>query len=562
MRKHYHSYKDLISSYEAININFGLLPPGIYRGFDAIQNSTTTGNIFFTHNQTGAPYVQKDGTKNNNIAIIKTQQGVVISEDEGVDLPMSGNLDSSPRFDVLVLSHEWSDTVGGSVSTFSIIEGVVGYGIPEIPNPNTKVVIGVIRVEPGGPDVSNWVWQKSPTPQYGNHDIFRTRNIWVAQQTHQFSSTPLVVTSNVLEITDDANNFYIEPTVDLLIPFIKKHLDPITDSQDRIGTTVTIINNSINKVSFYDKSRTIDESIALPDGAKYVVTSQNLGILELMPNGIIQLLEEADQWRVTAVIDNFSNVFRLATEIEDKPWGEDVPFIEAVKEVISGNLIADSKGSTLTVVGSVINNGLESTHRNIYDVFVTSGVLSIDAVETAFELGSRILLKFVASNPIVLRRGSGITKFISPIGFDYLIKEGSIIEVLQTASGLVVTQGEPYIDWILPAVSGISLEGGNGAFRYAVCPDGLIHFGGSFQVGLATTYILFELPQSLFSEMALSGIGVHQVFVPTIAGLTLNENNAMAYGIEVGETTVKFSVSGHATIGTYFNFNGVTLPYR
>ncbi len=477
MRTHYHSYKDLIDSYKVINSMHGILPWGIYRGFDTIQNGTTVGDIRFVHTSTGSIFTLKNGSLSNPMAVIRTKQGVIITEDEAVELPIASNLNSSPRFDVLVLSHEWSDIQGGSVSSFSIVQGTAGQGIPTIPTPNTKTPIGIIRVVQGEADVSNWTWQRYPTPSLGNNNLLQSLNVWQSQQSLTFGDSPLSITNETITIPTTGNNFYIAPSADTNLSFITLSLDPILQIQNRVGTQVFIINTSNHTI-------TLRQGDTPPNGTKGLSISNDFAVgAKLGPNGVMSLIEDVNHWKLVSIFDTYSNNYRIAQNLEDKDWIQDDNFITAVKGVIVENDIANSKATNaLSLVSGVIQNGVASTHKNIYEVTVNAA--EITGLQTAFTVGTKVIFKFnMSSGFCVVRQGSGATGFKSPIGFDYEVRNGSIIEGVQLADGFHVLQGEPYIEWTTVPLGNNAVSVDNlPTPRYAFYPDGTIRFQGVVRI--------------------------------------------------------------------------------
>lgn len=578
MRTHYHSYKDLIDSFKVINAMHGILPFGIYSGFDTIENGLTIGNARFAHTTTGSTFTLKNGTQLSPMAVIRTKQGVIITEDDTIELPISANSNPSPRYDVLVLSHEWADIQGGSVSTFSIVEGTAGSGIPTIPTANTKVAIGIIRVVQGEADVSNWTWQRYSTPSFGNHDILQAANVWQSQQSLTFGDTPLSITNETITIPKTGNNFYVNLSADTILSFVTQRLDPISQSQNRVGTQVFIINSSNHTI-------TLSQGATPPDGTKGLAISDDFAIGAILgPHGIMSLIEDVNEWKLVSLFDTYSNNYRTAKNVEDKDWIEDDNFIAAVKGVIVGNDIAHSKATNaLTLTNGVIQNGIASTHKNVYEVTVNAA--EITGIQTAFAVGTKVTFKFnLSTGYSVVRQGSGATGFKSPIGFDYEVRNGSIIEGIQLADGFHVLQGEPHIEWTtVPLGSNAAAVDSLPTPRYAFHPDGTLRFQGVARISGQFSFTVPSAARFRNTGAQMGGLFNNVTVQPYIAPQNSNptpfdplpteyhymiyaEDMVLVSGNFVSEGTFTFLIdklsSDTGIPSIVVNLNGLKIPYK
>ena len=574
MQKVFINYKDIIDSYEAINKDFGLLPSGVYRGFDTIEKIST--GVRLLHTTTGATYTNKNGTQVNNIAVIKTPQGAIITEDAPVELPISAQA-SSVRIDVVVIEHSRGDIQGGSVAIPSVIEGTPGAGIPLVTGLSTKVIIGYLRIEPNG----NYYWTRATVPQLANFDLRSQSNKWSKQQTLSIQNTPLSITDNRVIIDNSANTFYINATSDALedkqLFYLNERRVALNEEIIR-GTEITLINNGAYTIQILNQASLAQLGVTNPPaGFSYIdIPTTLLSGIKLKPGGSIKLIEDKEYnqnravWRVVSILDDFSNPYSIAQDVETKDWGTDEAFVEAVKHVIGNNAIFTSRKTTALTVnsGGVIQNGAVDTHLNILNVDVPTGITEISSVQTDFNIGTRVSLLFNIIEPLViLKQSNGIKGFKSPIGFDYEIKSGSIIECIQLADGLHVISGTPYIKWETPAIQGVASYTNIGAFKYAIYPDGYIRFLGGFEVPINTFNIeLFTLPKALFSSTRFQDfVWGNLVAIPSFAQLA-NEGNQLQCVVNsvnnLLEDVVRFKVGSTQAAKTNFNFTGIAIPYK
>jgi hypothetical protein len=531
MQKTFINYKDIIDSYEALNKDFGILPNGLYRGFDSIEKTAT--GIRLLHNLTGATYTQKDGTQITGIAVIKSPQGVIITESEPIELPISAHSIVGNRIDVVVMEHQRGDIQGGSIAIPSIVQGTFNAGTPVVTDIQFKTIIGYLRVNSDG----TYHYTRAFTPALSNFDLREEANKWHKQQTLSINTTPLSIINNSINIDDTANTYYIKALsaslADTQLTYISIHKSELTDTLS-VGTEITLINKGSFPIQFLNSAAQLTDDLVAalgvtmpPIGYAFISIPTMTNSFKLQPGGTVKLLEDTITqsisavdgsietvtigiWRIISMIDNFANPFNLATELKNKPWGGNLEFIEAVKEVIINNPIATStRTSPLSINNSIIQNGLTATHLNTYEVSVQSGVSEIIGVQSAFIIGTRVIFLFtVADTFAIVRQGTDNKSFKSPIGFDYEVRTGSMIECVQMADGLHILNGEPYINWIAPNIQGNNysiLE--SHPVKFAFYPDGYLRFKGILKITGNNALLSFKLPNTLFRSPLINKNG-------------------------------------------------------
>lgn len=127
----------------------GLMPSGLYRGFDWVPGAGL--NLVLNHESTGYKYVDKDQNETSFLGIVITRQGVIVQDDSEITIPISENISGNPRIDLIILSHEYEEFEGGSDALYSVIEGTPGANPvePSVPDNKKDVVIGALYLPNG-----------------------------------------------------------------------------------------------------------------------------------------------------------------------------------------------------------------------------------------------------------------------------------------------------------------------------------------------------------------------------------------------------------------------------
>ena len=108
-----------------------------------------------------------------NRGVIVTNQGVVIQRNNELLIPISAGDASFPRFDMIILEHEYVFVQGGSSPLYQVIEGTPAAvpSFPNPPNPEITVVLGILFVPANttgltGPGV---IYVKSKLPGFAGN---------------------------------------------------------------------------------------------------------------------------------------------------------------------------------------------------------------------------------------------------------------------------------------------------------------------------------------------------------------------------------------------------------
>ena len=175
-QKSFHNFKATLLSNDMNQWLLGIFEPGRYRGFD--QMNVSGLNFTLTHTTTGIKQTKEDLSQTAETGIALTNQGYVIQEDAAISgLSCASNASNTfIRIDLVVLSHQDVNTIGGSPATYSVVTGPNGGAVtPALPNPNYQLIIGTISIPASASNLSGATYTPSKTPLLGGQ-IFNDTN--------------------------------------------------------------------------------------------------------------------------------------------------------------------------------------------------------------------------------------------------------------------------------------------------------------------------------------------------------------------------------------------------
>lgn len=150
MQKRFNNYKTPAVSFEQSEVRQGLMPAGVYRGFDTITDGGGVGiNIMINHEATGIQKVTAGLSFTAKNGIFISPQGTIIHEQGAVGpFAITDNGTANTRIDLLIAEHEHVSVVGGQDALYSIIQGTAGSGIPALTNPSKQIILAYITLPP------------------------------------------------------------------------------------------------------------------------------------------------------------------------------------------------------------------------------------------------------------------------------------------------------------------------------------------------------------------------------------------------------------------------------
>lgn len=144
------------------------IAPGTYCGFDF--SPTADLNLTLIHSVTGFKFRKKDLTMTDFLGEVITQQGVIITEDAPIILPIAANNSNNPRIDIIVLSHLYDDdVVDGRPAEYSVVTGTPSATpvAPSVADATTDIIIATLYL-PGNTTLLNAVGVVYTKPEIPN----------------------------------------------------------------------------------------------------------------------------------------------------------------------------------------------------------------------------------------------------------------------------------------------------------------------------------------------------------------------------------------------------------
>ena len=483
------NYKDLITSWGINKRSAGVMPEGVYHGFDTIDNGDT-GNVLITHVGTGLDMTEQDNdTITENVGVIQTKQGFVLFETEGIQLPIVAG-GSNPRIDIICVKHQYSATTGGAVGIYEVVKGVEASvpTPPTVSNLQKRVIIGYLRVDAGATNATGWHWQRVDSPVVG-YDILNLNNQWQGRQRFKPNLFAISTLNGRIDLGNANQIFSIHAASaeDNTLGLIKSYTEPLVNLP-RFGSILWIQNTGSIDIELIDNETVVTgyRNIRIP-----------LGNTTFYAGAWLCLYEALDNYRV---IDIFNGT----------PYN-----------------VINKKRITPSVADGIIVNGKIQTgsDNNVYNVALTNGQ-ELSGFTEAFEIGTEIQVLFtVDSGEAYVKTqhtGSVGSNFFKDTGrFDFVIKNGSIAKFIQTATGVRYLSGlKEKVTWFVPALHASASPVAN-SFKCAITPDNKIQFRGALQVdaaGTAGDYIeLFTVDTDSVGDGVIKLLG--QAISATASGL-------------------------------------------
>ncbi len=178
-QKRHIEYKADDISFQFNEFLIGIIPPGLYRGFEF----NPTSNLFLelNHQITGFLYPKKNGTMTPKIGVVRSKQGVLITEDSLISLQVNANVTANPRIDLVICEHKYEEIIEGLEAEYIIIQGTPNESpvTPTLTNPNFQVIIGELYLPAGTStlDAVGVVYTRPQLPELGNNNLQEQQDI-------------------------------------------------------------------------------------------------------------------------------------------------------------------------------------------------------------------------------------------------------------------------------------------------------------------------------------------------------------------------------------------------
>lgn len=225
MEKALTTYKAPVNSYPLSQQRAGMFASGRYTGFDILEVSDAapgfTG-VLKSGQKTTLPSIDEDNAAMFAQGTLMTKHGLVIKSSDDHSLSITPNASIPIRYDIIYCEYAWTAEEGGGPILWGILEGPADGVLPELTNPNTQVIVGVITV-PINATSATITYEPAKVPLPGGADILD--NFPVLKETfaqlnepNRFTRTQslkdlwqdLVMDSdNSVILGDNANTFFL-----------------------------------------------------------------------------------------------------------------------------------------------------------------------------------------------------------------------------------------------------------------------------------------------------------------------------------------------------------------
>lgn len=225
-QKRYNNWQDLRLSDANNRKDAGTLPSGLYRGFDYDDLASSGVTLVLKHTDTGYDETLSDGSAHTAVGLVKTKQGVMVTEDEQVSIPVTNNSGSSdPRIDLVVMQHTYVEIPGGVDAGYTVILGTPDPSpvAPALTSPLTSMILGQIYWPGGATVIGAATYTRAIPPaagggeeggadyvlKHGTQSVVGTKKI-----THQLGDSKAIELVGTTLTATDATNYYILESID------------------------------------------------------------------------------------------------------------------------------------------------------------------------------------------------------------------------------------------------------------------------------------------------------------------------------------------------------------
>ena len=201
MKKTFFNFQDPINSYPLNERQMGILKPGRYKGYTKLSKEST-GVYKITHepvirlvgslnteeydpltefsltrggNTDGKVTSDKSLLLNYGVCIMPT--GIVIHDNDEIRVNITQNNLLGPRYDLLVVNHEYLNIAGGQAPTYEVISATVMGQLPTLPSQDKKIALGVFEVPAGDLSTVTVKYKPLVSPQLGDMGLQELANI-------------------------------------------------------------------------------------------------------------------------------------------------------------------------------------------------------------------------------------------------------------------------------------------------------------------------------------------------------------------------------------------------
>lgn len=165
-QKAFINYKDELLSFPLIERNMGIFGTGRYTGFDTM---TQVNNLIIRigHSQLSKKTLAT-GIQLKGFGSFVTPTGTIIHEDASIDLTISSNVgNTNKRTDFIIAEHIYNLIQGGTVATYSILQGPNDGSEPVLTDDSIQCILGKVVIAPGGTTFASLTYEVVAPPPLG-----------------------------------------------------------------------------------------------------------------------------------------------------------------------------------------------------------------------------------------------------------------------------------------------------------------------------------------------------------------------------------------------------------
>lgn len=237
-QERYHNYNRPLASWDENRRFAGILYPGRYYGFDTFND--TAALVFELQHTAASGYRHVDISEayEDYFGAWVTTQGVVIKETASITglTVVTNAANAFERIDLVVGTHQWDASAGGSAAAYSIIQGPNGGPTePALTNPEKQVIIGRLHIPASAANLTGATYEPAEEATLNGIDFARRDKPNTFEDTNTSEYTPAGQSSitadgsNILPLTK-GNNFLVTAGNDIF---------KITKKEN--GTEITLV---------------------------------------------------------------------------------------------------------------------------------------------------------------------------------------------------------------------------------------------------------------------------------------------------------------------------------
>lgn len=319
-------YQDPINSLPLNEKYVGILEPSVYKGFDAIQSRAGL-NITLNHTTTGELFTNLDGTQTPRRGVWLTRQGVVVKEDANITVAITPNPNNFERWDILVGEHLHDELNPGGLPAGYVVLPGTNQTEPTLPNPESQVIIGRIRVPANATSTAAVVWERRAIPSLGGKfpALLLEDNRYSAQ--NQENQSTASISTQSLELANRRVILALTGGNSFIVSHTGSQLDLLPNKP--AGTLISLTFNNDIEIRGYSNQlssnvpagysqglRPIILSASVP-GAVLSIKAWELVTLRMVDSGSSHASRVPAQqyWELVSITDTFGKILDVTTRM-------------------------------------------------------------------------------------------------------------------------------------------------------------------------------------------------------------------------------------------------------